>query len=246
MKNLAAIILAGGEGTRFNRGRPSLKPKVLYKVNGKPLIFYSLDLLKKIGISEVVIVVGYKGEDIRKVLGEKYKYALQENPLGTGDAVSKGLEKVSSEKKNVIVLYGADIYSEETIMRVIHKQINNKPIITFVTVKLESPAGFGRIVRDKIGNIKAVVEEKVATKEQKEINEVNDGCYIFNKDWLKRNISNLELSKAKEYFLTDLVEVAINENSKVETYTIDKSSDWIGVDSFDDIKIAEEKLKGSK
>ena len=246
MRNVAAIILAGGEGTRFNQGKPSLKPKVLYKVNGKLMIIYSLDLLKKIGVGEVVIVVGYKGDEIRKALGEKYKYALQENPLGTGDAVSKGLEKISGENKNVIVLYGADIYSEETITRVISKQIEDSLIITFVTMKLEKPAGFGRIVRDKVGSIKAIVEDKVATEEQKKINEVNDGCYIFNKDWLEKNINTLKLSQAREYFLTDLVEIAINENSKVETYTLDKSSDWIGVDSLDDIKTAERKLKERK
>lgn len=243
MNGMAAIILAGGEGTRFNQGKPSLNPKVLYKVNGKPMIVYCLDLLKKIGVSEVVIVVGYKGDEIKKALGEKYKYAFQENPLGTGDAVSKGLERISNVNKNVIVLYGADIYSEKTITRVISKQAKDNPTITFVTMKLEKPAGFGRIVRDKMGNIKAIVEEKVATEEEKEIKEVNDGCYVFNKDWLERNITTLKLSKAKEYFLTDLVEVAINENSKVETYTINKSSDWIGIDSLDDIKIAGKKLK---
>ena len=243
MKDMAAIILAGGEGTRFNQGKPSLKPKVLYKVNGIPMIVYCLDLLKKIGVGEVVIVVGYRGDEIRKSLGEKYKYAFQENTLGTGDAVSKGLEKISSLNKNVIVLYGADIYSEKTITRVISKQIKDNPTITFVTMKLEKPSGFGRIVRDKVGNIKAIVEEKVATEEEKKIKEVNDGCYVFNKDWLERNINTLKLSKAKEYFLTDLVAVALNESSKVETYTIDKSSDWIGIDSLDDIKKAEKKLK---
>lgn len=244
MKNFSAIILAGGEGTRFNQGKPSPKPKVLYRVNGKPMISYSLNLLKKIGINEVVIVVGYKGEEIKQALGRKYKYALQEKPLGTGDAVSKGLGKISEDVNNVIILYGADIYSEETISRVIDIQNNKNPIITFVTMMLDNPSGFGRIVRDRLGNIESIVEDKVATDKQKEINEVNDGCYVFNRDWLEKNISSLEVSKAKEYFLTDLVEIAINENSKVETHTIDKSSDWMGVDSLDDIRKAEENLRG--
>ena len=222
MKNFSAIILAGGQGTRFNQGKPSPKPKVLYRVNGKLLISYSLNLLKKIGINEVVIVVGYKGEEIKQALGRKYKYACQEKPLSTGDAVSKVLGKLSNDTSNIIILYGADIYSEETIKKVIDIQNNKNPIITFVTMMLDDPSGFGRIVRDRLGNIESIVEDKVATDKQKEINEVNDGCYVFKKEWLERNISSLEISKEKEYLLIDLVEIAINENYKVETNTIDK------------------------
>ena len=246
MKDTGVIILAGGEGTRFNQGKPSGKPKVLYEVDNKPLINYSLEVLEKIGVGEVVLVVGYKGDEIKKALGPKYKYAIQEKALGTGDATSKGLEKISINVEEVMVLYGADIYSKKTLENVLNIHSKNDPQVTFVTKLVEDPAGFGRIVRDQEGQIKAIVEEKVATDAQKRIKEINDGCYVFEKNWLSKNIGSLSVTKVKEYFLTDLVESAIKEGSKVETYTVKDPTDWIGVDSFEDIKNAQEVLKDNQ
>ena len=246
MKKTAAIILAGGKGTRFNEGKPSLKPKVLYEVNGVPIIKYSLEILEKIGVGEIVIVVGHKGDDIKNVLGPKYIYAIQEEALGTGDAASKGLKKISDSIEDVIVLYGADIYAETVLREVLDIHSKKNPKITFITMLLENPSGFGRIVRGEEGRVQAIVEDKVATEEQKIIKEVNDGCYILNKDWLVKNINSLSMSKVREYFLTDLVELAIKEVSEVEPYTIKNTTDWIGIDSLEDIKNAEEIIRGKK
>lgn len=246
MKEVAAIILAGGEGTRLNKGKPSHNPKVLFEVGGKPLILYSLETLKKIGIVEIVVVIGYKGEVVRKFIGEQCKFALQEKPLGTGDATLSGLGKVSAGVENVMVIYGADIYSEKTLRDVLEIHSREKPVVTFVTKILEDPAGFGRIIRNEKGRVSAIVEEKVATGPQKKIKEVNDGCYIFKKDWLSKYIKSLPLSKVKEYFLTDLVEIAIQNGSKVSTFAIKDSNGWIGVDSPGDIKYAERRLRGIK
>lgn len=244
MKGVAAIVLCGGEGTRFNEGRPSPKPKVLYEVGGKPLIFYSLEVLKKIGIDEVVIVVGYKGEEIKEAVGRGYKFALQERPLGTGDAVLAGIGKLSEKVEEVMVLYGGDIYSAKTLNGALKVYSRDDSTVTFVTKILEDPTGFGRIIRDQKGKITAIVEEKVTTSDQKKIKEVNDGCYIFERGWLEKNIKSLAISKAKEYFLTDLIEIAIQYKEKGSTYTIKDNVDWIGIDSPKDIKNAEKVLKG--
>lgn len=244
MKNTAAIILAGGEGTRFNDGKPSKKPKVLYEVSGKPLISYSLKVLEGIGVEEVIIVVGYKGEEIRSALGNKYKYGIQKRPFGTGDATLSGLEKLSKESQNVMVLYGGDIYSEEILKSTLDTHQKENAKLTFVTVMIDNPTGFGRIVRNESGAVKSIVEEKVATKDQKKIKEINDGCYIFEREWLIKNINLLSASKIKEYFLTDLVEIAVNNKDKVSTFTLSDPKDWVGVDSFEDIEKAEKMFKG--
>lgn len=246
MKDTGVIILAGGEGTRFNQGKPSEKPKVLYEVDSKPLINYSLDVLEKVGVGEIVLVVGYKGNEIKKALGPKYKYAIQEKALGTGDATSKGLEKISTNVEKIMVLYGADVYSKKTLENVLNIHSKNDPKVTFVTKLVEDPTGFGRIVRDRDGQIEAIVEEKVATDAQKSIKEINDGCYVFEKNWLSKNIGSLSITKAREYFLTDLVESAIKEGSKVATHTVKDPTDWIGVDSLEDIKNAQEVLKDNQ
>ncbi len=245
MKNTAAIILAGGEGTRFNDGRPSQKPKVLYEVLGKSLISYSLKVLKALGIEEVIIVVGYKGDQIKKALGEKFKYGIQKEPLGTGDATLAGLEKLSNDARDIMVLYGGDIYSEEILKSTLDTHQKENAKLTFVTVLLDNPSRFGRVVRNKSGKVESIIEEKVATKEQKKIKEVNDGCYLFERDWLIENIKSLSASKVKEYFLTDLVETAVNNEDKVATYTINDPKDWVGIDSFEDIKSVEEMFRGN-
>ena len=245
MKNTAAIILAGGEGTRFNDGRPSHKPKVLYEVLGKPLISYSLKVLKDLGAEEVIIVVGYKGEQIRNAIGEKYKYGIQKEPLGTGDATLSGLEKLSKESQNVMVLYGGDIYSEEILKGTLDTHQRENAKLTFVTIMVDDPRRFGRVVRDESGRVESIVEEKVATNNQRKIKEVNDGCYIFEREWLVKNINSLSASKIKEYFLTDLVEIAVNNKDKVSTFTINDPRDWVGIDSFEDIKGAEKMFKGN-
>ena len=242
MKKFGAIILAAGSGTRFNEGKPSPKPKVLYEVLGKPLIIYGLEALKKIGVAEVAIVVGHRGDEVRKFLGSGFKYALQKNPLGTADAALVGLAKITPQVENVIVLYGADIYTEDTLKGALETHFRENSIATFVTNILDDPTGFGRIVRSDNGQIQAIVEEKIASDEQKKIKEVNDGCYIFNRDWLAGRIKSLSASKIGEYFLTDLIEVAISEGSKISTYTVKSTADWIGIDSLEDMKNAEEVL----
>lgn len=244
MKNTAAIILSGGEGTRLNSGQPSPVPKVLYEVAGKPLIKYSVDVLEKIGVQEIIIVVGYKGDEIKKFLGARYRYSIQENPLGTGDATSSGLKVLSENVQKVIVLYGGDIYAEKVIKGALDEFEKEASVVTLVTKILDEPFGFGRIVRDEKGKLKAIVEHKVATDEEKKIKEVNDGCFIFERSWLYEKIKEISLSKSKEYFLTDLIEMAISKNEKVATFTIKNAKDWIGVDSPEDIRNAEKILKG--
>ncbi|MEX0616528.1 MAG: sugar phosphate nucleotidyltransferase [Candidatus Woykebacteria bacterium] len=246
MKNVTAVVVGGGEGTRLNEGMPSPRPKVLYEVLGKPLISYSLKALKDVGINDIIVVVGYMGEEIKKVLGPSYRYTIQKEPLGTADAALSALSRIPDETLHVAVLYGADIYTNYLLKEVISLHLEKEPEVTLVTKIMEEPGKLGRIVRDESGEISAIVEEKVATDEQKKIKEVNDGCFIFKKDWLLENIKAISLSAAKEYFLTDLVEIAINQKVKVATYTIERDGDWIGVDTTEDIKSAEELLKGQE
>lgn len=244
MNNFGVVILAAGTGTRLNKGRPSPKPKVLYEVLGKPLLLYSLEVLKKMGIEDITLVVGRQGDQVKKVIGGEYKFALQKDPLGTGDATMQGIGKLSDTVDEVMVIYGADIYSEEVLKGTIRNHQEKRTPVTFVTKIMDDPTGYGRIIRDESGQVRAIVEEKVATDKQKQINEVNDGCFIFKKRWLEENINSLSLSKVKEYFLTDLVEIAIKSGLKVATYTIKNPLDWIGVDSPEDIKDAERIFQG--
>ncbi|MDP2671574.1 MAG: sugar phosphate nucleotidyltransferase [bacterium] len=239
MKGTAAIILAAGEGTRLNSGQPSPKPKALYEVAGKPMIHYSLEVVKKLGIEDTVIVIGHLGEQIKEALGDNYKYALQPQATGTGEAVRLGLERVNEKSEKVLVLYGADVYQKSILEVLLAQHLLEKPTISFLTAETENPTGLGRIVRDDQGNLEAIVEEKVATEEQKRIKEVNDGCYLFDRVWLEKSIKNLKLTKANEYFLTDLVELAVAEEAKIVTHKIDTQG-WFGVDTPEQLSLTSE------
>lgn len=242
MDEIGAIILAAGEGTRLNEGNPSPKPKVLYEVAGKPMLSYSLDILKALGIVDVVIVVGYLGEQVKKFAGNNYHYAIQEKAVGTGDAVRVGLEKLGPRVKKVLVLYGADIYQKAVIEKLISLHNQEKTVLGFLTAQREDPVGLGRIVRDNEGNLVAIVEEKLASAEQKLITEVNDGGYIFDRLWLETAIKQLQLTSAAEYFLTDLAELAVKQNEKITIYKIEGEG-WFGVDTQEQIERTSQKIK---
>jgi bifunctional N-acetylglucosamine-1-phosphate-uridyltransferase/glucosamine-1-phosphate-acetyltransferase GlmU-like protein len=108
IKNFAAIVLAAGKGTRLAKGKPSPTPKVLYRIAGRPIISYTLELLKKIGLEEVVVVVGHKANDVKEIVGSGYKFVVQDKRLGTGHAARVGLESISPIVKEVVIINGDD------------------------------------------------------------------------------------------------------------------------------------------
>lgn len=237
MKNdIAIIILAAGRGTRMN----SQFSKVLHKVGDKTLIERTHQTLKRINPAQTIAVIGYDADSVKKVLGSKVDYALQEEQLGTAHAVQIGLEKVAKNVETVLVLNGDDsaFYKHETIEDVLRTHQKNKATITFVTLETENPSGLGRIVR-KNGKLLKIAEEKEADENEKKIKEVNDGLYIFNKKWLSANINKIQKSQnAKEYYLVDLIKLAIGQKEKVDTYKLKDPQQWHGVNTLADLQKA--------
>src|SRR4030042_5495284 len=125
IKGFSAIVLAAGEGTRLAGGAPSPKPKVLYEIAGRPLIGYTLEILKKVGVGEIIIVVGYQADAVSKEVGSSYKFAAQGQQLGTGHALKTGFAKVSPGLNNVLVVNGDDsaFYKPETIQKVLSNHV---------------------------------------------------------------------------------------------------------------------------
>ena len=165
--------------------------------------------------------------------------------MGTGHAAATGLKKVPKNIKTVIVLNGDDsaFYKNETIKSVIRTHIQKKAVVTVVSLMKENPEGLGRFVRDKKGNLEAVVEEKEATAKQKKIKEVNDGLYVFDRTWLSRNLSKIKKSKAGEYYLVDLVKIALRQGRNVEVYKLKDVSQWQGVNTVKELEEADGKMK---
>jgi bifunctional UDP-N-acetylglucosamine pyrophosphorylase/glucosamine-1-phosphate N-acetyltransferase len=240
MENLGLIILAAGKGTRLNSGKPSKIPKVLFKLASKSMIEHTLNLIEKLNPDQIVIVVGYKAEMVKKVLGNNYHYALQKEQIGTGDAVTKGLEALKKDIDTVLILNGDDsaFYRPETLKKLIWHHANSNNDLTFITAIYEDPSGLGRIIRSKSGAVLDIVEEKIATIDQKKINEINTGCYIAKVLWLNKILPKVGKSISGEYYFVDVVKLAIDAISKVDTITLNNTDEWRGVNTKEELTSA--------
>lgn len=240
---ISAVVLAAGMGTRLNNGQPSKIAKVLYPLAGKPMILYTLSWVEKI-VNQVILVVHHQKEKVQEVVGDRFEYVDQGEPLGTGHAVLKGLEKVKSESEEVLVVNGDDsaFYTEVIINQLINQHKNSADVLTFITLDKQDPTGLGRIIRDENGKLKEIIEEKEATEEQKNIKEVNDGVYLFRRAWLEENIKRVEKAGTGEIYLTDLVLIALKENEAVGTFKVSEEY-WHGVNTIKQLEEADRLMR---
>lgn len=232
--NVSAIIMAAGESTRFNKGKPALFQKVLQKVHGRPMIDYTVELLGKLQLGQIILVIGHKGQDVRRYLGGRFDYAIQRKRLGTLDATLCGLKKVKAKANLVLVINGDDSfrYKPKTLSQLIKTHLASDAVMTFLTLKKENPTGLGRIIRNQAGRVLAVVEEKDATEQQRRVTEINCGLYLFDKKWLVENIGKVKKSPVSgEYYLVDLVKIAKGQNDKIATCQLLDTSQWFGINT---------------
>jgi bifunctional UDP-N-acetylglucosamine pyrophosphorylase/glucosamine-1-phosphate N-acetyltransferase len=246
--NTRVIVLAAGRGKRMK----SETPKVLTLLNDRPLIQYLLDsiLASKVDMKPV-IVVGKNGDLIKNTLGTNYEYVLQSEPLGTAHAVLCAKNAISDSTEKIIVLYGDQPFvSASTIKELKESHEKDNANITIITTEVEDFNDwkavfyeFGRIVRDENGKIQSIVEKKDASKEQLEIKEVNPAYYCFNPKWLWENLKKINNSNAaKEYYLTDLVKIAIKNGDKINSININPI-ETVGVNSKEHLDLINTLLK---
>ncbi len=239
------IVLAGGEGKRM----ASDHPKVLVQAKGKPMIQYLLASIEKAEVTDTpTIVVGYKKEEVMNELGDKYNFVFQDKQLGTGHAVMMAEESIKKEADHVLVLYGDHpLISPDTIKKLLTKHLETRSVITMATAKLPDfddwrkcfYPNFSRIVRDQNGNIEKDVQFKDASEEEKKILEVNPCYFVFDASWLWNKLKILENKNAqKEYYLTDLVQIAIKEKLKIDSIDIDPK-EALGANSLEELATLE-------
>ena len=241
--NFLAIVLAAGIGTRMN----SQKPKVLQKIAGKPIVLYIVGTLRRAGFQKIIMVVGYKKSEVMKTVGPGVEYATQPDVLGTGDALKHGLGKINKGIKDVLIVNGDDsaFYNENTIRKIMKLHQSSKAKVTFATLIKENPQGLGRIVRDSRRNIMEIVEEKEADDITRKIKEVNIGLYVFNVSWVKKNIKKVIKSPSGEYYIVDLVKIAIKQKDKVREFLLQDENEWYGINDKDQLYQADRKMRDS-
>ena len=221
------VIMAAGKGTRMK----SKKSKLVHKIYDRELVTRVARLAHNIGSDDVVAVVGYLKEQVEEVLGDSVKYAYQEELLGTGHALMQASKYLEGKKGKVVILYGdVPIIREETLVNLITKSLKNKEYATLLTAIYENPTGYGRIIRDEGGNIKAIVEEKDANMFEKEIKEINSGIYCFDIEELLSAIKQIKPNNAQgEYYLTDVIKIMNDKGLKTGAVIVEDNTEILGV-----------------
>lgn len=227
--NLAAVILAAGQGTRMK----SNLPKVMHPIAGKPMVRYALDAVRSLGANKTVVVIGHGADQVRQAIGNDALFAVQAEQRGTGHAVLQARDLLRGQADTVLVTYGdMPLMRAETFQRLIELHASTQPTITMLTVRSEDSMQFGRIVRDNAGRVLGIVEEADATPDQLKIRELNCGVYCFDNDWIWEHLSRLgPAGKKGEYYLTDLITMAVQENRSIETIMLDDVQEIIGVNT---------------
>ena len=226
--NLAVVILAAGESRRMK----SDLPKVLHPLAGRPMISYSVETAAQLGAGKPVLVVGHGLEQVREAVGDAVEYVVQEERLGTGHAVLQARPLLQGRCDTVLVCYGdMPLLAVETLRQLTARQAASGSPVTILTLLARDPRGFGRVVRDAEGRVLGVVEEADCTAEQLAIGELNAGVYCFEASWLWEHLPRLPLSRQGEYYLTDIVGLAVAEGVEVATVTTDDEVQCLGINT---------------
>ncbi len=222
--SLAAVILAAGMGTRMRSGLP----KVLHRVAGDPLVSHVIDAARRAGIAEVLVVVGHGRDLVMSSIGDGVRYTVQQPQLGTGHALRLALSAMDRVPARLVVLCGdAPLITAETVRRMVSEE--REATVVVLSAMVDDPAGYGRIVRDGSGSVRAIVEEADATEEQHGIREINSGFYCLDGAWAAANIGKIGKSSGGEYYLTDLVAAAVEQGREVRAVLADDPAEVLGV-----------------
>jgi bifunctional UDP-N-acetylglucosamine pyrophosphorylase/glucosamine-1-phosphate N-acetyltransferase len=225
---ISTLLLAAGKGTRMK----SKLLKVLHPLAGKPMVWHPIQQIQQISDQKPVVVIGYQADAVQQALGEDADYVIQEEQLGTGHAVMQAKTILSGKSDLVMVLLGdMPLVTAETLTALIEKQKNNSGPISMLTVIVEDPRGFGRIVRNAEGEVEAIVEEADCTPEQLTIKELNISMYCFKADWLWKNLDAIPISAKGEYYLTDIIAVARQQGLPVQAEVITDPQEAMGINT---------------
>lgn len=225
-KDKIAIVMAAGKSTAMN----SKKSKLVHKLYGKELVSRVVETAEKINCDEIITVVGEQKEQVIEVLKDRTKYVVQEELLGTGHALLQTIPELESKSGQAIVLYGdVPIIKKDTIERLVDRNRNERESVTLLTAISDNPTGYGRIVRNDIGEVQEIVEEFDADSTIKQIREINSGIYCFDIESLCTAIKEVKARDNGQIYLTDIIKVMKNKDLKVGAVIVEDNTEILGV-----------------
>lgn len=237
-----AIILAAGKGKRMK----SNLPKVLHRLNGRYIVDYVIESARKAGIERQILVIGHKAELVREAMADRdVLLTLQAEQLGTGHAVMKAREHLDGFSGDLVVLCGdMPLVKPETIKRLIEDRHRLSAAAVVLTVLLDDPGRYGRIVRDEKGLLKAIVEHGDADKEIRKIKEVNTGAFCFDWRKLEKILDRIsDDNDQREYYLTDSIAIFVEQGEIVGALSASDPGEGFGINSADELAFVEGLIK---
>ncbi|MDT2831757.1 bifunctional UDP-N-acetylglucosamine diphosphorylase/glucosamine-1-phosphate N-acetyltransferase GlmU [Vagococcus carniphilus] len=227
MENRYAIILAAGKGSRMK----SSLYKVLHPVAGKPMVEHVIEQVEAINVDEIVTIVGFGAEMVKDHLGERSKYALQTEQLGTGHAVLATADLLKDKKGTTLVICGdTPLLTSDTLDKLVkhHEETNAKA--TILSAIARDASGYGRIVRNDNNLVEKIVEHKDASEAELLINEFNTGTYCFDNEFLFEALTKVGNDNAQgEYYLPDVISILKEQGEIVTAFVMDSEDESMGV-----------------
>ncbi len=247
----SVIILAAGQGTRMK----STTPKVLHCVAGRPMLGYAMLLARQVATKNVAVVVGHGADHLRTYLEhgklefEPYLVVEQTEQLGTGHAVQQAYPALTAHSslvasQYVIMCGDTPLLTTETLSALVNYHESEHATLTLLTTHLADPTGYGRVLREAQGTVSRVVEDRDASPEQKNVSEINVGTYVVNAKFLENALGRLTPQNAQgEYYLTDIIEMAVQEKQKVVAWVTNDSLETTGVNNRVHLALAEKEMR---
>ncbi len=245
MSNVAAIILAAGKGTRMR----SQRAKVLHELGGEPMIARAVRAAATLEPDPIVIVVGHQAHEVEAAVNlPNARFALQEPQRGTGDAARCGLDQLPANfTGDVLITYGDMPAIKPSTLRAFldaHRKRGAK--LSFISIVLDDPAAYGRVIRGASGNVEKIVEFRDASSTERAVKEINTGCYLVDSNLLRSALAELKPANAQdEYYLTDIVAIARARNQKVEAWVADDPAEFAGINSREELANMEAEIRAA-
>ena len=245
LKPFVTVILAAGKGKRMDN--PEL-PKVLFEVNGMPMIDYVVRLALRLKSEKTIAVVGHHRDTVvrhvTEQFGRRVSFVEQRKQLGTGHAVLQTEKKLKDFSGDILVLSGdVPLLTENTVLALLLKHQSSQAVATILTADADEPAGYGRILRYRDGSVERIVEDRDATEAQRKVREINSGVYVFKKAELFKGLKELTPANVQmEYYLTGVFEIFWKKRLSIVAVKAGNVNEVHGVNTADELREAREIL----